>query len=202
MLTMNKFVQILLVVLLLFFASCEKDKRAFVVSKIQSAAKLATTETKLEKIVIGTKEKRILGVIKMNDARFVALSEATLKTGIDLTRLRKENITIEDNSISILLPPVQVLDFEYPFSTFKVDSLSSDNAFLNKMSIFDIEKFYLMSELDIRSNVKYMGISEATKENTRSIMSLLLKNLGFNEIYIEFEEGELFPEIDLDVEEI
>ena len=186
----------------LIATSCSEDKRAFVVSKIQSAAKLATTEITLEKIVIGTKEKRLLGIIKMNEARFVALSEATLKTGIDLQKIRKDDITIERKSISLLLPAVQVLDFSYPFSKFKIDTLSSDNAFLNRLNIYDVEKFYLMAELDIRASIDYMGIEEATQENTRKILTGLLKNLGFEEIYIEFKDDTLFPELELNIEEI
>ena len=56
----------------------------------------------------------------------------------------------------------------------------------------------MMAELDIRNNLKYTGITEATEIKTRLMMEGLLKNLGYEEIYISFKKGELINEIDFD----
>ena len=188
------------ILLLLILTSCKKeeDQRYLVISKVKNAAKLATTETIIDKVVLGTQEKKLLGVIRVNKAYFAANTRAIIKTGIDLTKLTKEDIVIEDKRITMQLPHVEVLDFSYPFSSFKIDSAITRNKFLNRMDILDHERFYMMAELDIRNNLQYTGIRQATETKTRLMMESLLKNLGYEEIYITFKEGELIKEIEFD----
>jgi hypothetical protein len=189
----------IMLIVVLMISSCRKeDKRYLVVSKVKSASKLATTETIIDKVVLGTQEKRLLGIIKVNKAYFAANSRATIKSGIDLSELSEKDIVIEDRRITLHLPHVRVLDFSYPFSTYKIDSTITKNRFLNKIDILDHERFYMMAELDIRNNLQFTGIREATEAKTKLLMEGLLKNLGYEEIYITFKEGELIEEIDFD----
>jgi len=188
----------LMLLALIILSSCKKDeKRYLVISKIQSASKLATTETVLDKIVFGTQEKRLLWVFHLNEARFVAYTQATVWTGIDLNELRANDIKIENARIEIALPAVKVLDFQYPFSKYRIDSNVTQDAFLNKLDITDHEHFYQLAELDIRNHLPFMGIKEATEEKTRLLLIGLLKNLGYEEIYITFKPGKFIQEINL-----
>ena len=187
---------------LVIFSSCKKNKeRYLVISKIQSASKLATTETTLDKIVFGTQEKKLFWFIRLNEARFVAYTKATVWSGIDLSELNPDDVKIEDQRIEVLLPYVKVLDFQYPFSTYRIDSSVTENAFLNKMDIKDHEYFYQLAELDIRNNLSRMGIREATEEKTRNLLTGLLKNLGYEEIYIKFRKGPIIEPLKLNDEE-
>jgi hypothetical protein len=196
---MNKYFAILLCVWLL--AGCKKPDRPFVISKIKSVAKLATTETIIDKTVVGTKTKSILGLIRLNEANFVAYTEATVKTGIDLQRLRKEDVDIDGKEISLRLPPVEVIDFQYPFQRFVVDSTILSDSWINRFDVLDYEEFYRRAELDIRNNLAYTGIVEATQAKTRLLMESLLKNLGFEVVYIEFEPTTaLFPPLNLEAD--
>lgn len=186
---------------ILAIASCNKeDKRYQVVSKIKSAAKLGTTETIIDKVVLGTQEKRLLGLIKINKAHFAARTQAIITCGIDLNKLAPEDFDINKKRIEIELPHVEVLDFSYPFSRYRIDSTVTRNAFLNKMDILDHEKFYMLAELDIRNNLKYTGIKTATEQKTRLMMEGLLKNLGYEEIYITFKDGVFIEEVDVETE--
>lgn len=185
--------------LLIFLFSCKKeDQRYLVVSKVKSVANLATTETIIDKVVLGTQEKKLLGLIKINKAYFAANTQAIIKSGVDLSLLEEKDVNIEGKRITLNLPHIQVLDFSYPFSSYKIDSTITKNKFLNRIDIMDHERFYMMAELDIRNNLKYTGITEATEIKTRLMMEGLLKNLGYEEIYISFKKGELIKEIDFD----
>ncbi len=168
-----------------------------VVSKIRQASKLATTETAIDKIVFGTSEKRLLGIIRLNKARFAAYSKAVIKSGIDLNKINPKDISIDGKRIEINLPNVEVINFSYPFKDFKIDESITEDKFLNSIDIFDQENFYRLAEMDIRNNLKYTGIIEATEQKTRLMLEGLLKNLGYEEIYITFKKGELIPEVDL-----
>ncbi len=184
---------------LFLLSSCKKDNRSLVVSKIQSAAKLATTETIMSKVVVGTKERKWGGLVTIGRADFLANTKATVKAGIDMSKLQPEDIKISEGRIELVLPSVEVLDFSYPFKDYKVDMDITRNGFLTKMTVEDHENLYRQAEIDIRANLKYMGIIEETELHTTQLMTGLLKNLGYQEIYISYKpDGEFIPQIILD----
>ncbi|MEA3443349.1 MAG: DUF4230 domain-containing protein [Bacteroidota bacterium] len=185
---MGRIIYILAISIFLIFTSCQKNKRYLVISKIKSTAKLATTETIIDKVVIGQKERKIFGLVKIGNAEFVAYSQAIVKTGIDLNKIKAKHIKIDGNIIELELPPIEVLDFAYPFQQYFIDSVLSDNDIFNKIDVIDQEIFFRKAEIDIRKHLKYMGITEQTQENTRKLMEGLLTNLGYAEIYISFAD--------------
>jgi hypothetical protein len=151
----------------------------------------------LDKIVFGTQEKKLFWLIRLNEARFVAYTKATVLSGIDLSELSADDVKIDDKKIEILLPYVRVLDFQFPFSSYRIDSSITENAFLNKMDIKDHEHFYQLAELDIRNNLSHMGIRQATEDKTRILLTGLLKNLDYDEIYIKFKKGPIIEPLKL-----
>ena len=180
--------------LVILLVGCDSDQRPLVISKIQSVSKLATTETIIDKTVVGVKSKSVLGLVQFRDAHFVAYTEAIVKTGIDLKKLEARDIKIDGEEISLMLPSVEVLDFQYPFDRFEVDTSILDDTWLNRFDIIDYEVFYRRAELDIREQLPYSGIVEVTQDKTRQMLEGLLKNLGYKAIFIQFEETEeLFP---------
>jgi hypothetical protein len=178
----------------LLLISCRQDK-GYVVGKIKKASKLSTTEFRIDKIVFGVKDKRVLWLVKLNDAQFLAYSKAIIKAGIDLEQLQEEDVRIDGSKISLTLPAVQVINFSYPAESFKRDSLISKNAFLNKVSLADQEAFFQDAETEIRNNLKYLDIVPTTERKTALMLETMLRVLGYEEIYIEFKKGELIKEI-------
>jgi len=147
---------------------------------------------------LATRDKKILLIIPLNAALFVAYTEAVVTAGVDVNKLKKEDIVIEGNSISIKLPPVEVINFSYPFDKYRIDKELSHDEFLNKFTLEEHEELYRQSEIEIRSLLKQIGVVEQTEEKTRQLMENLLKNLGYTEVYIEFKECKsLFPKLDL-----
>ncbi len=188
--------------MILLISGCKEDKRYLAISKIKGAAKLATTETTIDKVILATKDRKFLGVIRLGRAHFAARTKAIVKSGIDLQQLRKEDVVIEGDRIEIVLPPVKVLDFSYPFYHYKVDDEVTRNGFLTKMTLEDHERLYRMAELDIRAKLNLTGVKESTEARTRILMEKLLKSLGYKEIYITFREGIFIEAPSLDEDEI
>ena len=194
---------ILWVCLSLFASGCKKeDNRALAISKIKSAARLATTETTLTKVILASQDRKFLGIIRLNSAQFAARTKATVKAGIDLQELRKEDVIINGKTIELTLPPVKVLAFEYPFLSYEIDYTITRDAFLNRITVEDHERIYRMAELEIRKNLEFTGIKESTENRTRQLMESLLKNLGYLEVYITFREGKFIEAPDLEENEI
>jgi hypothetical protein len=166
-----------------------------VVGKIQAASKLATTEFKVDKLVFGVKSKRVLWVVKLKEAQFVAKSQAIIKTGIDLQKIKEEDIHIKGNKINIVLPPVEVINFSYPAEKFEEIKILSKNVLSSKITLDDQEKFFQDAEIDIRNSLQYMNMVETTQEKTRTMLKAMLQNLGYSEIYIDFKDDILISDI-------
>jgi hypothetical protein len=192
---MGSFGKIILMFLIAFSLAGCHDKRGFVVGKIKKASKLSTTEFNIDKIVFGVKRKKLLWVINLNEAKFIAHSKARIKAGIDLEKLQDKDVTIEGEKISLTLPPVEVINFSYPAEDFKRDSLISGDAFLNEINLQDQEQFFQDAETDIRNNLKYLDIESITQKKTSLMLETMLRTLGYREIYIDYKKGELIPEI-------
>ncbi len=192
---------LLLTFCLLFLLSC-KDKRSFTVARIKDAAKLATTETVIEKVVIGNKTRKVLKIFTLGEARFVCFSEARIKSGIDLKKLTKDDVKINGKQIELQLPPVEVINFSYPFEKFRIDSTLLDNGFWVSINVTDMEEFFRMAELDIRAQLPYMGLVETTENKTRQMMEVLLRSIGYEDIYITFHKStQLIPKVNLNGQE-
>ncbi len=190
------------VLISLLLSSCKDDKRAMVVGKIQTASKLTSTEFTIDKIVHGSKTKKLLWVLKLNEARFLAYSQAIVKTGIDLSKLTEKDISIKRKRISITLPSVEVINFSYPPDKFRLDTEISDpKQFLNKISLEEQEQLFREAETEIRNNLEYMGVVKTTQDHTRSMLRSLLQSLEYEEIYIHFKSDSLIiDKIDLSKE--
>ncbi len=180
----------------IFLTSCQDD-RGMVVGKIKKASKLSTTEFTIDKIVYGVKRKKLLWVVNLNDAKFVAHSQAIVKAGINLDKLKAEDVKIEGKRIELKLPHVEVINFSYPAERFVMDKMISKDAFLVNISLKEQEQYFQDAEIDIRNSLKFMDIVKTTERKTRVLIENMLRTVGYEEIYIDFHKGDLITEIDL-----
>ena len=139
-----------------------KDKRYFTVSKIKDAAMLATTETTIDKIVVGNEQKKILRFITVGNAHVVVHVQAMVKTGINLKKITAKDVEVNGKQIILNLPAVELLTFSMPFENFRIDSAMLDRSVFAKITASDLEEFYRQAELDIRRQLPRMGIVQET----------------------------------------
>ncbi len=173
---------------MLIASSCsQQPDRALVISKLKNSAKLATVEYIVTK-VISAKDKNWFA----KDAYFFAETEAVIKAGIDLEKLKEDDIKIDGRKISIKLPAVEIINFSYPAEGFKVIEKYSDESAIFKWNSIDVgekDDLYRQGEADIRANINDLGIIKTAQENTRILLKRILAISGFDEIYIEFADN-------------
>jgi len=177
------------IVFIIIFTSCGRNRldRATVISKLRNSAKLATVEYTVTK-VISTRDKNWFA----KDAYFFAETEATIKAGIDLDKLKEEDIKIDGYKINILLPPIEILNFSYPAEGFKVIKRYSDEAAIlkwNTVNVAEKDDLYRQGEANIRGSLSDLGIIKTARKNTRTLLTKILSLSGFEEIYIDFKES-------------
>ncbi|MDF1550248.1 MAG: DUF4230 domain-containing protein [Bacteroidales bacterium] len=180
---------IILFFLFISTSSCRKQPdRALIISKLKNSAKLATVEYVVTK-VISAKDKNWFA----KDAYFFAETEAVIKAGIDLEKLKEEDIKIAGRKISITLPAVEIINFSYPAEGFQVIEKYSDEAAIFKWNSIDVvekDDLYRQGEADIRSTINDLGIVKTAQTNTRLLLKKILTLSGFEEIYIDFKDSD------------
>ncbi|WP_346857642.1 DUF4230 domain-containing protein [uncultured Draconibacterium sp.] len=175
----------------LLVVSCSQPKqKSFIVTKVRSAAKLSTSEIVLNKIVWTEFEsQRKLFFIKKPAEVIMFNTEATVKMGIDLSKLSEEDIEIKNDSIIINLPRVEILNFSYPHEKFtEVFPISNFDDCTRKNKIEKLDEVLRLAETDIRDKIKYLKIEEEVEFKTKQILSAFLTKSNFNNVIIRFKE--------------
>ena len=186
----RKISQLILLFFIMITISCSRSEpdRAMVISKLKNSAKLSTVEYIVTK-VISAKDNNWFA----KDAYFFAETEATIKAGIDLDKLKDEDVKIDGSKISLLLPAVEILNFSYPAEGFKVIEKYSVETAIFKWNSIDVatkDDLFQQGEADIRQNIDNLGIINTAQKNTRILLTKILNLSGFTEIYIDFKVQE------------
>ena len=109
-----------------------------------------------------------------------------------MDKLKEEDIKIEGSKISILLPPIEILNFSYPAEGFTVINKYSDDSAIFKWNSIDVslkDDLYRQGEASIRESLEDLGIIKTAQKNTRILLTKILNLSGFEEIYIDFKES-------------
>jgi hypothetical protein len=193
---MSKIKVLVLIMILTGLTGCQiRSKSGIVISKLSKVSKLSTVEVVLTKYVYDIEElrsfwNRIFGIDKI----FLSRTEATVKFGVDLSKIQPEDILIRGTMISMELPPVEVTNFSYPAEQFKIDQDITD---INPDKIDEtlartIDKLYQAAELDIWMRLDQLGIHKTVEERTTMLLQNILGNMGFDEIHIKYKAKEPF----------
>lgn len=156
-------------------------------NRLKSAAKLATVKFTFNKIIWGEKEKRIF--IKLKNATFLAYSKVEITAGIDLAKLQSRDVDVRGRAVRIKLPPAEIIAYSYPFEKIQVDRNYTANRFLNPIRLEDMEEFLRLADADVRRNLDGLGLRRRAEENTRMLLTRVLKKFGFQTVDLEFSEA-------------
>ena len=155
--------------------------------KLQGASQLATVEYVLNKVVKGKKESTFFG-FPIGESDFLAETEVRVKAGIDLNKLRPEDVQIQDKEVYIRLPKVEILNFSYPAEKLKVNEEFTRNSYFSELTADDIDKFMQEADMAIRKDIQWLGIEKAAEEKTRKFIIRFLQQAGYGPVHITFEE--------------
>jgi Protein of unknown function (DUF4230) len=162
-------------------SSIHEENTATVVEQIQTLSDLVTVKYVVEKVVV-------LNDVKWyGENRVLLLAHGIVKAGIDLKRLKPDDVTVSGKTISIRLPPPQITDaylddrqtrvidyttglFRAPDPTLSLATTARQNAVM-----------------DIRRDAVQNGILNDAGERAKLELALLLHQAGFEQV--EFTGG-------------
>jgi len=142
--------------------------------EVQSLSELVTVKYVIEKVVV------LEDVKWYGDNRVLLLAHGVVKGGVDLTRLRPEDITVTPGRISIKLPPAQVFDTYLDEQQTQIIERSTG---LLRAFDKDLEQTARQQATDdIARAARVGGLKEEANRRAQEQLKSLFRGLGFEEV--------------------
>lgn len=147
---------------------------ATLLKEVQSLSELVTVKYVIEKVVV------VEDVKWYGENRVLLLAHGVVKGGVDLGRLRPEDITITGNTISIKLPPTQVIDVYLDENKTQVIERTTG---LLRAFDKDMEQTARQTAIsDIGRAARTSGLKEEAERQGKEQLRALFRQLGFVEV--------------------
>jgi hypothetical protein len=151
-----------------------QENTATVVEQVQALSDLVTVKYVLEKVVI------LEDVKWYGENRVLLLAHGVVKAGIDLKRIKAEDVTISGKTISLRLPPPQITD---AYLDDKQSQVIDHTTGLLRVFDKNLEQTARQNAVDdIRRAARTDGILDEADKRARLEISLFLHNVGFERI--------------------
>lgn len=150
------------------------------VTKITNMGKLELVKFSM-KDVIEKKETRRF----MPDERILFVAAGEVTGCIDLTKVKKEDIMVAEDSLTLTLPQPEICYTKIDHQKSKVYDVSG--AWFPSDAKDMVEGIYKIAEQRLTANANEMQILQKTKENAHAIFKPLVENLSGKKVGIIFK---------------
>ena len=188
-------VYIALVILLLGCESTPQPEAQ--VYDIREIGTLSTTEYTVTKVVklddqhglweIWEKWDDIRSWTKFGDRKILISCRAKIKAGVDLKKIRKEDIHVNGNSIAIVLPAAAVTEFTMEPKHIKTE-VESVSWFRDHFTQKEKNDFLKQGETAIRRDLENSGIYSNAEYEAEVFITDFYKRQGFENVIVSFEK--------------
>jgi len=145
-----------------------------VVQEVQSLSDLVTVKYVMEKVVM-LQDMKWYG-----ENHVLLLAHGVVKAGIDLKRLKPEDVTINGKGITIKLPVSQVMD---AYLDDKASQVIDHSTGLLRTFDKDLEQTARQNAVDdIARAARQAGILDEANKRARAELASLLKRAGFESV--------------------
>jgi len=122
---------------------------------------------------------------KIGSRKILMSCKATLRAGIDLSKITEKNIDIHNKSIELNLPHATLLSLNIKPEDLKTEY---EDVSLLRSSFSSAERDALAAqgEANIRNSVDSLGVLQTAEINANFILTNFLKRLGYEKITIHY----------------
>jgi hypothetical protein len=149
-----------------------------VIERIQKLQRLETVVFNMDKIVTGEKDNPILPDFIAGD-RLMMIVHGQVVAGIDFTRMKKSDITVQGKAVRIHLPNPQILITRLDNSRTKV--YSRNTGIMVRVDPNLESQVRQEAEGELLQEAALGGIMANARENARATVTSLLLGMGFEE---------------------
>lgn len=130
---------------------------------------------------------------KLGDRKILMTCQATLKAGIDFSKLNADNIAVDGKTIRLRLPRASLISLNIKPEDIKV-VYEDVSTFRSQFTSAEKNELAAQAEKQIRASVDSLGILHTAEANASLFVSNFLKQLGYENIAVQFE-GDNSPQI-------
>lgn len=170
---------------ILLFSGCQSSKRENIseVLSLKEMSELATSQYVVSKIIKASDDQTWY---KPGNRKIIMTCKATLTAGIDLSKLTKENISFDENSVTVKLPRAHLISLDIKPDNVRT-AYEDISMFRSKFSTQEKNMLAADAEKQIRASVDSLGILTTAETNATLFISNYLKLRGFETVNINFE---------------
>lgn len=149
-----------------------------VIHEVRSLARLETIQYTLEKVITVEKGQNELGFLFGDKLIFVG--HGRVIAGIDMTRLRPEDMWVEGQVLNVRLPPAEI--FVVTLDNDKSYVYNRDTGLLTKGDTSLEQTARVSAEKEIQQAAIDDGITAQAQQNAESYLSRMLRGLGYADV--------------------
>jgi hypothetical protein len=149
-----------------------------VIHEIRSLARLETIQYTMEKVITAEEGQGSLGFLFGDKIIFVG--HGTIIAGVDLARMRPEDLQVKDQVLYVRLPPAEI--FVVDIDNEKSYVYNRDTGLLTKGDINLERTARVATEKEITKSALDEGILNQAQVNAENYMSRLLRGLGYPDV--------------------
>jgi hypothetical protein len=160
-----------------------------VILQIQSLSELVTVKYVIEKVIFAEtmKTTTIDQLLPGREDKIILLAQGVVKAGVDLSRLRSEDVTASDQRILVTLPRATVTDQYLDENATQV--LDRRTGLLRAYDQKLEQQARQEAITQIVRAARLNGIEREANERAREQLIRLLKSLGYQEVEIRTRDG-------------
>jgi len=147
---------------------------ATLVTQVQGLAQLVTVKYVMEKVVV------LEDVKAYGESRVILVAHGVVKAGVDLSRLKPNDIDVRGRDLTITLPMATITDAYLDETQTQV--LEHSTGLLRRFDK-NLEQNARREGLDaIRRNARYTGIIDEANQRAHQVLTPFLHQLGFETV--------------------
>lgn len=154
---------------------------------LKEMSELATAEYTITKVVKANDNQTWF---KVGDRKILLSCSGSIKAGIDLSQLKEENITVENKTITLSLPPAKVIYLNIPPESVQLE-FQKVGFWRDKFSYAEQNELMIQAEKQIRQAADSIGILQSAEKNAEAFLNGFLKRLGYTVINIHYNNNTL-----------
>lgn len=173
--------------------------RSAVLQKIEALGKLELVRYNFKEITEVTEmSKEYFHLFKLGrDSKIALISEGQAVGCIDLTKIKEEDIVMDNDTLYITLPEPEICYYKLDMENTRIYSLQTNPLKDDKKFI---QKAYKHAEREIKASALNSGILEQTQTNAELILKPLLEGISGRKVIlltrmkeVELHEGVFYP---------
>ncbi len=175
-----------IIFLLILLPACNKepDLKEKALS-IKALNQLATVEYVVTKVIKANDNKTWF---KPGNRKILMSCKASIIAGIDLSKIKDEQISVEGKTVHIILPHAELVALNIKPEDVKVE-YEAVSPFRSSFTTQEKNELAAQGEKNIRNSIDSLGVLKTAEVNANLVVTNFLNRLGFDKVIISYDQN-------------